>query len=402
MKLQGCFRSGCSTLIGAVVLMALVGFCNSLARDALNDNETRNSRAVSSTTLPRTIVVEEPEPQPPKIEPVQPQTEEVVEPVPEDSVEPIIEAVLADVVPDTPDPYEMVSRTYEWEYGGSSWTWEATVSKTGYEYFQGIPRLPTANYSVYVTHPADDPYIDGVVRKIREAAEEKGFSEYQTVEFAIAFVQSMPYTVDSVTSPFDEYPRYPAETLIDGGGDCEDTAILLASLLDSMGFGVVLIRLPDHMAIGVMGGENTTGSYWEYGGDKYFYVETTDPGWGIGELPDEYADTSATVLPLKPVPIVTHEWVIEGQGAFAVLTVTVNNLGTATASDMYAYAAFDAGEGMVWREKQSDVFSLEPGQSVTATMSLLAPPLGERTRLVVRIVMGEHVVDESYSDWVDT
>ena len=79
------------------------------------------------------------------------------------------------------------------------------------EYYQKLPRAPTRNYSVYVTHPLDDLYLEQLVEKIKKTAQQEGYTEHQTVEFAAAFIQSLPYTVDSVTTPYDEYPRYPIE-----------------------------------------------------------------------------------------------------------------------------------------------------------------------------------------------
>ncbi|MFH0769103.1 MAG: hypothetical protein V1932_06020, partial [Chloroflexota bacterium] len=183
---------------------------------------------------------------------------------------------------------------------------------------------------------------------------------------------------------------------------CEDTSILLASLLDKMGYGVVLLDLPQHVAVGIKGGENVYGTYWNYGGDRYYYIETTGSGWGIGQLPEEYEGASANVYPMVPVPIITHEWTLEGKDFYAELTVKVNNLGTGTASNVYMFACFDAGDGTGWSSKQSDTFNLEPGHQVTATLGLLPPPPGVHTRLMVRIVMGGYKVDESYSVWVDT
>jgi len=254
---------------------------------------------------------------------------------------------------------------------------------------------------VYVTHPYDDPYIDMLVEKLEDAAKKSEFSAYETVEFAAAFVQSLPYSFDSETTPFDEYPRYPIETLVDNGGDCEDTSILLASIIDAMGYGVVLIRFPEHIAIGIKGGENVAGTYWEYGTSKYYYLETTGEGWRIGQLPEEYEGVSAYVYPLVPIPILTHEWTTSPEGYFALLEVKVSNVGTATANDVYVYAGFDAGNDQLWNPEQSTPTDLEADYILTVQLYIRVP-LDEHTRLVVQIVMDGYAVNESYSKWVDT
>ena len=69
-----------------------------------------------------------------------------------------------------------------------------------------------------------------------------------------------------------------------------------------MGYGVVLISPPGHMAVGVKGGEGIYGTYWKYEGSKYYYVETTGDGYGIGRIPPEYAHSTATIYPMRQLP----------------------------------------------------------------------------------------------------
>lgn len=118
------------------------------------------------------------------------------------------------------------------------------------------------------------------------------------MSFLATFVQSLPYTSDSVTTGHDEYVRYPLETLIDDGGDCEDTAILLAALLKELGYDVVLLSPPGHMAVGVAVSAGVVHSYTtiEVHGVHYAYVETTGDGWRIGEVPDEYQHSTFQVF----------------------------------------------------------------------------------------------------------
>lgn len=296
---------------------------------------------------------------------------------------------------------ELITQNYAWAYGVGQWTWELRIPKSLYDYYQGIPRPPTLNYSVYITHPLDDNFIELLVSKLEKVAQEEGFSDSQTVEFVISFVQSLPYTADSVTKPYDEYPRYPIETLVDNGGDCEDTSILTASLLYQLGYGVVLIIFPEHCAVGVLGGEGIYGTYFKHNGGKYFYLETTDTGWGIGMIPEEYEDATAYIFDMAPTPILTHAWSATGEGSVVELEVIVQNLGSAAAYDVYVLAGFDAGGGKVWNMEESGSFQLPINSQVTITLKLQVP-LGEHTRLVIQIVDDGYAVDESFSEWFDT
>ncbi len=306
------------------------------------------------------------------------------------------------VIPEVPQSTEQIMRRYTWGYGGKKWTWELQIPQSLYEYYKGIPRLPTANYSVYITHPGDDTFIDYLVSDIERKARKEDYGELEKVEFATAFVQSLPYTSDSITTPYDEYPRYPIETLVDKGGDCEDTSILLASLVSRMGYGVVLIIYPGkHSAIGVSGGDGMNGTYFQYSGANYYYIETTDTGWRVGEIPEEYQDMKALLYDMTPTSILTHEWEARGEGTTVELEVTVENWGTAKADEVYIYAGFDAGDDKLWNSQGSETFLLAVDQRITIRFTLQVP-LEKHTRLVIQIIDDGYAVDESYSEWFDT
>ena len=310
-------------------------------------------------------------------------------------------------VKDSPRSTELVNREYKWEYANSKWTWSLQIPQSLYDYYKALPRSQTNNYSVYATHPLDDKYIESITSRLTQAAKEKGYSDFQTVSFAASFVQSLPYTSDLVTTGYDEYPRYPIETLIDDGGDCEDTAILMAALIDKLGYSTVLIvfpgtsESPGHCAVGVKAGEGIHGSYYTYKGDNYYYLETTGSGWKLGDMPKDYNGIAANIYPLIPVPVLTHDWTTKADGTNVELKVIVNNLGSAVAKNVYVYAGFDAGNSKCWNHKESDLFDLDVNGSVVVTL-YLTPPLGEHTRWLVQIDYGDYAVDQSYSKWFDT
>lgn len=309
-------------------------------------------------------------------------------------------------VSSTPLAGGYIAREFTWNYGLEEWNWKMDIPEDTYNFFKSLPRSPTADYSIYVTHPLNDASIDSLAARLKDNANDEGFTEYDTVCFAISFVQSLPYTSDAAGTGYDEYPRYPIETLVDGGGDCEDTSILAAAILRAMGYGVVLLIFPEtadtggHCAVGLKGGEGITGTYWDYGSDKYYYLETTGDGWEIGEIPEEYQQVSAHIYPMIPVPVFSFSWQSQGVGLQIKLEVNVNNSGSAAAYDVYILAGFDAGNGQVWNKQTSDYFTIGVNESADVTM-YLKPPFGEHTRLLVQIVYEGYAVVESYSDWFD-
>ena len=50
------------------------------------------------------------------------------------------------------------------------------------------------------------------------------------------------------------------------------------------------------MALGVNMQEVHEGSYFPRNGKQYYYVETTIPGWGIGEIPEEWDGLPGVVI----------------------------------------------------------------------------------------------------------
>ncbi|MCS4542095.1 MAG: hypothetical protein HY929_07250 [Euryarchaeota archaeon] len=304
-----------------------------------------------------------------------------------------------------PKSAETITRHYEMGYGGAKWKWDLKIPRSLYEYYKNRPRLPTKDYSIYITDPFDDQYIESLIKQFDEATAKKGYNEYEKVNFVIAFVQSLQYTPDIVTTGFDEYPRYPIETLVDHGGDCEDTSILTAALLNKMNYDVVLIELPKHMAVGILGGEGIYGAYYTENGKKYFYLETTGDGWKIGQIPDEYKDSTVKLYHLLPKAVLTHTWTGTRTRSILIdtmeLTVIVENVGTAAAHNVKVYAAFDAGENYVYNPKESDAFNLDTGSKATITLHLDVPS-NKHTRLLVRIISDKYLMDESHSDWFQT
>ena len=197
---------------------------------------------------------------------------------------------------------EYITREYRWSFvewdSLREWdyTWNPEFSKAFYNYYKSKPR--SSDYSVYVTSPYDDELISSLVSKIKDSAEKDGFNKAETLGLVVSFIQSLPYTSDRVTTGFNEYPKYPIETLVDNGGDCEDTSILAAALIKELGYGVVLLKLVDHdhVAVGVLCKEDVGVYYKDKYGNNYCYLETTGENWPLGVLPDEYAENSKAVI----------------------------------------------------------------------------------------------------------
>lgn len=69
----------------------------------------------------------------------------------------------------------------------------------------------------------------------------------------------------------------------------------IKSLCDQCGYGCIFIELPEHVAIGVKATDDAPGTYYDYNGSHYLYIETTNSGWDIGTLPDDYNEEKAKI-----------------------------------------------------------------------------------------------------------
>jgi len=296
---------------------------------------------------------------------------------------------------------DSIAKTYIWSFGGKVWMMELQVPKATLDYFRNHARLDGENYSVYVSNPGDDAYMTGVAEKLRILAKQEDYTGAREVNFVASFVQSMPYAFDNVTTGYEEYARYPMETLVDGRGDCECKAILTAELLDLLGYKLAMIVLPDHVAVGVYL-PNGSGSYYIQNGVKYLYLETTQSGWLVGDMPSQHNGVSAVLYEVKPIELMRMSFTYKWVGSRYTVNVTVENQGTATATGYGVEVGFDAGGGLIWSRTKSPSFDLESEGKKSIILSMDAPS-HQHTRLIIYLVSPEGLsIETQYSGWFTT
>lgn len=211
-------------------------------------------------------------------------------------------AYVPPVLPPAPTPFPgdgaAYTRTFRWTGidGGVRMT-EVRVPEALFLERRATPRFadPLA-WGRYALADADRPVLEDLARRIAPPVANPE-EEYFRLMDLIFFVQQIPYAPDNSTGSYTEgvlpqyavsrgadveYPRYPVETLVDGKGDSEDAAILMAGLLDALGYDAVLLNYADHTAPGIrMEGFNPyyakyTPKYFAYEGKHYYYVEGTN------------------------------------------------------------------------------------------------------------------------------
>ena len=187
-------------------------------------------------------------------------------------------------------------KTYRWDYDDETFVISYSFDPTSYTAYRELDHR-VYHYSDFVEFATpDDPDVEAIAQQLRTHATEAGYtSPTAELNFLLHFVQSLKYAIDEVGGAIGEYPRFPVETLVDEMGDCEDTALLLISLAEALDYEAALILLPDatptsgHAAAG-LAGSGLGGTYFEKDGTRFFYAETTDRGWEVGEIPEINTD----------------------------------------------------------------------------------------------------------------
>ena len=241
--------------------------------------------------------------------------------------------------------------THHWTYDEREWKCSVTVPIVLYEYYQRRTHRGD-DFAHYVLSEYDRDYIRDLVQSFRIGGEKRGYSETDHVYNVISFVQSLRYEYDIKSKQEEDYVRYPLETLVDGEGDCEDMVVLAASILYEMGYGVLLVSLPEHLALAVRCSEFFPGTYYEYEGSRYYYLEMTSVGWDLGQIPAKFKGAEATLIPVIDRPVVRPDSCYYQYDAYLLSAATVqvnmrcaiSNLGPRSTQGLILHVLFKSYE----------------------------------------------------------
>ncbi|OYR38987.1 hypothetical protein DJ82_11160 [Halorubrum sp. Ib24] len=145
--------------------------------------------------------------------------------------------------------------TYNWS-DQSNWRWRsefsikqsvyAEAAEQSHGYFSAYEDAKTSRHVERLTERF-------ATTTLVEGNPDQPLSESARFERALGFVHSLEYMTDIDTKGVPEYIRPAEETLVDGGGDCEDLTYLLAGIRSqpSFGYRTAMVLLPGHMLVGV-------------------------------------------------------------------------------------------------------------------------------------------------------
>ena len=216
-----------------------------------------------------------------------------------------------------------VTMNYSYVLRGSNGTISFTVYGGIYDYllkhpddtisYYGAPPTEEEATATIVHRYVNEPVEQGEILKLAEAIEAITPVQDDQVRIAISLVQNIPYNYSEESSN-STHLKYPYEVLYTDSGVCEEKSMLLAGLLQDLGYGCVLFDFTNvsHMAVGI----ECPAQYAYY--PNYAFVESTAPTittfWQ-----GNYGPTHSIKLPSTPdfvIPIcngssfnsVSEEW----------------------------------------------------------------------------------------------
>lgn len=202
-----------------------------------------------------------------------------------------------------------IYRRYEWSHKGKEFYYEITWPSEWLSRLKDEPHDITNvdGYGHYVHHDPYESELEDFFEKIIELGEQYlEFSESKDVlEYLLSFVQHLQYYADR-----GEYPRYPMETIIDKGGDCEDSAILIAFLTENLSYKCAFLRFVNEGFLGIGSSAHIdlgispsyegefSGNYWTADdGERYYFASCNGRGWRVGDYSGKWGNR-ASVYPI--------------------------------------------------------------------------------------------------------
>jgi len=249
-----------------------------------------------------------------------------------------MQAMAAGVVPAVQLPGSVTHKSFNWNYNNTSFSWEVDIpndllswdttfyqtmsnfyansnnAKIQNQILQSLTpevkalllapaSINNGNKTAYVEEPQNFAYTQILASKLAAQAQVKQYDKFATAEFILSFVQSIKFVLDP-------YPKLAAQSL-SASKDCDDGAILLCSLLKSLGYSTALVRYSEaamgspngHMQGGVaftsteVPKRSYSMSYVNSPSGKLYYICETTNNFPIGTAGTAFNHTPTYIYP---------------------------------------------------------------------------------------------------------
>jgi hypothetical protein len=205
------------------------------------------------------------------------------------------------------------SRSFSFEYLCQPYTIHIPIYQSKYVYFSNLDRdifllnrsgknPEEEYYKQFLLSDQDEDTIQKIISEIQYLTQANTSDDLVTA--VVSFVQHIEYDCEKLFSyehmtEHDYQTYYPYETLFLNKAVCGDTSLLLAKILNHLGYGSAFLIYEDqnHMALGIRC-PNSQANFVE-DGVGYCYIETTAPA-RIGVIPqginESYALTNPRII----------------------------------------------------------------------------------------------------------
>lgn len=157
-------------------------------------------------------------------------------------------------------------------------------------------------------------FNESIIEHIVETVENQTQSKEELANALLDFVQDKQHGLSVRYYPTSEL-KYPIETLVEMGGDCDAHAFLYGALMKTAGFKVLILLSQEeiegqhHVAVAVhlenppensrpdMRNKNFT-----YNGEIYYYAETTMWCSRVGDIPSVFENLTFFLIPVSNQP----------------------------------------------------------------------------------------------------
>ena len=192
---------------------------------------------------------------------------------------------------------EKLIRKYFWRFDNRLWELNLEIPKDLYDSYvtANVKRDPFTNKAMSNFVTSNDPVVKELASELLKLVKEESYTEAEKVNFILKFVQyNVDYQLDEKTKGEIEFWRYPVETLVEKKGDCEDSSVLLASIMDALNYDVALLLYAweegnddkfGHLATGLHLNQFNGDYIVDKVGKKYYYCETTNKAYSVGQIP---------------------------------------------------------------------------------------------------------------------
>ena len=175
-----------------------------------------------------------------------------------------------------------------WTSCGEDYTLEWDVSRQAYEDSLSFGYREPFNDEIKAMYAHDR---SGQIAPLAHALASmvSGASHLERADFILDFVQqNIIYQYDSEITDRNDYWKYPVETFVEHRGDCEDSSILYAAIMNELDCGCILVELGTgeyditHITVAISD-FRASGKYFECDGERYYVCETTSSTADVGD-----------------------------------------------------------------------------------------------------------------------